>query len=155
MFRKILLFLLLGHLTCSVSAATHKYYGWTLTNPSSYPNGVFKLEDHSGWKCLKVGDRQPPIKLICYRTTGIFSKGFEIVSLPRKGGVLGKGKKTIKSVMYEGELNCSRRSSQFTRMKVYNGEFLSNRIISAPFKKNTPLPNRGSVMFHIFKDACE
>jgi len=139
-----------------VSAAEQSYYyGWALSKSSDHTNGVFRLEGHPEWKCVKAGDKHPRIRLLCYRVGGLIFHTFEIVSLPKKGAFISRGKMAVKSVLYQGKLNCSAKSSYFTELHLYSGEFLSGKVVSASHKRRTAYPNKGSIMFYIFKDACE
>lgn len=149
--------LLSGLLTCSVVSAAEQsyYYGWALSKSSDHANGVFRLEGHPEWKCVKAGDKHPRIRLLCYRVGGLIFHTFEIVSLPKKGAFISRGKMAVKSVLYQGKLNCSAKSSHFTELHLYSGEFLSGKVVSASHKRRTAYPNKGSIMFYIFKDACE
>ena len=81
--------LLSGLLTCSVVSAAEQsyYYGWALSKSSDHTNGVFRLEGHPEWKCVKAGDKHPRIRLLCYRVGGLIFHTFEIVSLPKKGAL--------------------------------------------------------------------
>ena len=105
--------LLSGLLTCSVVSAAEQsyYYGWALSKSSDHTNGVFRLEGHPEWKCVKAGDKHPRIRLLCYRVRGLIFHTFEIVSLPKKGAFISRGKMAVKSVLYQGKLNCSAKSS--------------------------------------------
>ena len=149
--------LLSGLLTCSVVSAAEQsyYYGWALSKSSDHTNGVFRLEGHPEWKCVKAGDKHPRIRLLCSRVGGLIFHTFEIVSLPKKGAFISRGKMAVKSVLYQGKLNCSAKSSYFTELHLYSGEFLSGKVVSASHKRRTAYPNKGSIMFYIFKDACE
>lgn len=155
MLIKISLIFLGGLLTFSVASAGHSYYGWTLSKPTNYPHSVFKLEGHQGWKCLKAGDKHARIRLRCYRVGGLFFHTFEIVTLPKKGTLISEGKAMVKSVLYKGKLNCSSKESYFTEAHSFSGEFLSGKAVITPYKRMTAGPDRSSIMFFIFKDACD
>ena len=128
---KISAILLSGLLTCSVVSAAEQsyYYGWALSKSSDHTNGVFRLEGHPEWKCVKAGDKHPRIRLLCYRVGGLIFHTFEIVSLPKKGAFISRGKMAVKSVLYQGKLNvplslhillnCTCTAESFFQVRLY------------------------------------